>query len=107
MVTLWNLLRDFFVEYIFGGINSVGIMFKGRIGALVTFDGTSTTSINPASSTDLLLNVGTFGGKDYAVSLGDWLSTSCTVVTLVAFVIILFLLLKWLFKVISGFILLK
>ena len=107
MVTIWNLLRDFFVEYIFGGTNSNGYIRKCRIGSLNIFDGSTVTNVNPGSNTDVYFEVGSFGGNTYGLNMGDWLSTTATIITLIVFVAILFLFLKWLFKVISGFILLK
>lgn len=102
-MAIWNLLRDFFVQYIFGGKTSTGLSFAGVLG--YDLNGQSRTTSNT------VVNMGdsfaTSGGQPFNLSIGDYLSTTATIITLVVFVGILFLFLKWLFKVISGFILLK
>lgn len=96
-MAIWNLLRDFFVQYIFGGYTSTGENFKGVIGF-------QQNTQNIYVSVDNILDA---SGNVAKLTVGDYLSTTATIITLVVFVGILFLFLKWLFKVISGFILLK
>lgn len=96
-MAIWNLLRDFFVQYIFGGYTSTGEIYSGVIGSQQNTQNIFVAADNIVDSSGNVVNL----------SIGDYLSTTATIITLVVFVGILFLFLKWLFKVISGFILLK
>lgn len=88
-MAIWNMIRDFLVQYIFGGVTSNGDTFTGVVG-----DNLDTSNVS-------------FEIGNNTINMGDWLSTTTTIIILCIFVIILFLLLKWLFKTISGLILLK
>lgn len=106
-MTLWNLIRDFFVEHIFGGWTSSGDLIDSNIVGRV-FD-------NNGSSTDMALsgsyyipvgfgivdNEGTYAGS-LNMTLGDWLSTTFTIITLILLVIFLYIFVKWIFKLFSG-----
>lgn len=88
-MTLWTLIRDFLVQNIFGGTDSVGTEYVGDI------------SGNYNSSSFM------FEINGQSISIGDWLSTTFTIVTLVLFLVLLCILAKWLFKVVSGLFLLR
>lgn len=88
-MSLWNMLRDFLVQHIFGGTDSTGEVYENVVA------GSNSTS-------DITF---TIGGA--SVSLGDWLSTTTTIIVLILFVVLLFMLAKWLFKVVSGLVLLR
>lgn len=106
-MALWNIIRDFIVQYIFGGNTSTGQRFSGFFGS-VHIEGSSSTST--FNNVEVLVPVNMFkwsGEHINGVTVGDWLSTTTTIIVLGIFVIVLFLLLKWLFKTISGLILLK
>lgn len=106
-MALWNMIRDFIVQYIFGGNTSTGQRFSGFFGAVHIEGSSSTSTLN---NTEVLVPVDMYkwsGEHIDAVGVGDWLSTTTTIIVLAIFVVILFLLLKWLFKTISGLILLK
>lgn len=49
----------------------------------------------------------TFGNSDYSLNMAEWLSHSCTILTLILLVVCCGLFIRWIFKVISGAILLK
>lgn len=107
MVALWNIIRDFFVQYIFGGVTSANVKYDTFFGRF--FD----TDNSFYNVTNLFVPIGEMKDSNHAtttlkyMAVGDWLSTTFTIITLVIFIVILFLLLKWLFKTISGLILLK
>ena len=78
---LWNIIRDWFVQYIFGGVDSLGTTYNLPIGEhLDNFD-TITT-----------LNIG----------LGDWLSTTATIITLVLLIIMLLSLVRFVIRQVCG-----
>ena len=99
---LWDIIRDWFVQYIFGGITSTGEVYSGYIGLVArnTFDyeyagtGYFMLPINGLeANTDLLTHY---------ISMGDWLSTTSTIILLVLMCIFLFLCVRYLFRLTSG-----
>lgn len=78
---LWNIIRDWFVQYIFGGVDSLGNTHNLPLGEnLDNFDAIST------------LNIG----------MGDWLSTTATIITLVLLIIMLLSLVRFIVRQVSG-----
>lgn len=74
---LWNTVRDFYVRYLFGGTDSAGTVFNK-----VSFGSVPTTSFN--------VDVG-----DNSVSMGDWLSSTLTIITFALFVFVIVLVIRW------------
>lgn len=111
MTTLWNIIRDFFVQYIFGGQTSNGTNFNAnRLGNLYIIE-------NGSVNGNAIASTGKFGfffdnlGGNYMVGeahwfmpLGDWLSTTATIITLCAICFFLFLFVRWLFRLTAGLI---
>lgn len=106
-MTLWNLIRDFFVEHIFGGCTSSDVWFENNfIGQLndANLNGaraTTTTYMFPVSPTLIDADDNVFSYTQY-IGLGDWLSTTFTIITLILLVIFLYIFVKWIFKLFSG-----
>ena len=105
---LWNLIRDFYVQYIFGGWTSRSVaVSNGYLGYMRGVD----SSAGTGNTSNTYVPVGTLinqhGNIVTHITMGDWLSTTFTIITLIVFVCILFIFLRWLFKVVSGLILLK
>lgn len=101
-MTLWNIIRDFFVEYIFGGKTSNGQQFYSLVG-----QNFNTTSVR---NNGVFFNTGfVYGGGVEAVyiSMGDWLSTTATIITLIGICILLWLFVRWLFRLTSNLITLR
>lgn len=86
-MSLWTLIRDFFVSHFFGGYTSDGTSYIMPIGQ---YFNTQQVIVYK----DLSGNV--------SLSLGEWLSTTFTIITLVLIVFFLYLSVKWIFKLFSG-----
>ena len=89
-MTLWNIIRDWFVVYIWGGVSSEGTSYATNVVG---------TNLN---SSDFTLEIGSL-----TLNLGDWLSTTSTILCLALLVYAVILFLIWLFKFVSGLLLLK
>lgn len=105
-MTLWNIIRDFFVQYVFGGIDSSQHYFNGTLGAFMRGDN---NNVQVASITNVYVPISARGnGYEYvAMNFGDWLSTTATVITLVTILVVIAFFIRWIFKVCSNSILLK
>lgn len=97
---LWNMIRDFYVNYIFGGIDS---NYNNNASNFMIGYGKYPDGTGALKSSGIFFDI----GNGYSITIGDWLSTTATVITLVVLVLVLFLFLRWLFKVVSGLILLR
>lgn len=105
---LWDIIRDWFVQYVFGGMSSgtdgnrVFYGFLGRVGYL---SGDSVNYDIYADSANVYVPLGSTwldtGSEEpiNLISLGDWLSTTATIITLIALCLFLFLAVKWVFNV--------
>ena len=101
---LFDIIRDWFVQYIWGGVLSDGeTTFSCCIGML------NNDSINPdvafTDSTYISIGHGINGSSDSFydyIALGDWLSTTSTIIVLVLMCVFLFLCVRYLFKVGAG-----
>ena len=87
---LWDIIRDWFVEYVWGGVTSTNATYGGYIG---------TINNNLTKSNNLLLKIG-----ENSSSRGDWLSTTSTIIVLVLMCAFLFLVVRDLFRLTSGLI---
>lgn len=111
---LWDIIRDWFVQFVFGGNTSSGEEFGGSIGYGWLNSGDANIEGDPLFSSGRLgvvlsgfsdsytgyvdeANHVTSG--DLVLSLGDWLSTTATIITLIALCLFLFLAVKWVFNV--------
>lgn len=92
---LWDLIRDFFVQHIFGGCDSLGVQFSG----LVMMDGDTDelwyTSNLPIGKID-------FYGEPLYISMGDWLSTTATIISISIIVVLCCLFIKKMVSTISN-----
>ena len=113
-MTLWNIIRDFFVQYIFGGTDSLNVGYSSFVGYLFTASGNAGNQLPnyDNATTDLFfVNIGNqaisndleYQGIMY-MSIGDWLSTTFTIITLIAICFFLFLVVRWLFRLTAGLI---
>lgn len=105
-MSLWDIIRNFFVQHIFGGTDTDLISWGGFIGNLYnknTNDGIE----GYAYDLSFKLNnsyVQYFNDADLYISIGDWLSTTFTIITLIALCFFLFLVVRWLFRLTAGLI---
>lgn len=79
---LWNIIRDFFVNNVFGGTPSTGNAVALPLGG--SLDTTSTLN------------------QELPIGLGDWLSTTATIIVLCALTFALAKLVVWLVKFIGS-----
>lgn len=101
---LWDLIRDFFVQHVFGGCNSDGTYYNATLGNLVNSDDDWAGSV-----TELRYKVGQFLLPDKTViptymSLGDWLSTTATIISITIIVVLCCLFVYKIIKLIGGLI---
>ena len=87
---LWDIIRDWFVQYVWGGITSTNATFGGYIGSI---------NNDLTKSNNLMLKIG-----ENSLSLGDWLSTTSTIIVLILMCAFLFLVVRYLFRLTSGLI---
>lgn len=81
---LWDIIRDFFVEHIFGGVTSTGNIFAPTI-------------MSGKTTLDPVFNIG-----GLSISLADWLSTTATIIMLVLLLIMLLSLVRFVIRQVSG-----
>lgn len=105
-MTLWNLIRDFFVKNIFGGLLSDGETFVDGCFIGLGYHNQNLDGA-PITTSSMMVNIGNY--NDFtadiplnSLSLGDWLSTTFTIITLVLLVIFLYIFVKWIFKLFAG-----
>lgn len=109
---LWDIIRDWFVMYVFGGTASNGDAVGGMMGYGFLVKNNVSYEYDPVNTEHLgvVLNGFTdsydpiFSGAGFSetplvISVGDWLSTTATIITLVALCLFLFLAVKWVFNV--------
>ena len=123
---LWNIIRDFFVQYVFGGIDSLGYEYSNcSLGSFVDnnlsyiIDGNGNTTsastyvlFNPITKVEGDVDVLTTWNINFidynsdglliGMTIGDYLSTTFTIITLVIFFVIMCLLVRWCFRVMKG-----
>lgn len=107
-MTLWNIIRDFFVQYVFGGVTSNGQSVSGNffIGNLFAFINGSPDDIYGAGTDNIIFNINGFTDPNYDnlnslsvyMSLGDYLSTTATIIVLVVLAVVVALGIRWLFR---------
>lgn len=107
---LWDLIRDWFVQYIWGGCTSNGNFYGGFLGYL-GYDTGDVIGEDAFSTNNFTINVGGayFSGEGDILNarymnIGDWLSTTSTIIVLVALVIFFFFIIRYLFRLTSGLI---
>lgn len=111
-MTLWNIIRDFFVHYVFGGLSSDGRFFGSNVGFAAFWDSEGAAGSQEGISTEFFgLPIGNtyYYDFDYVrstyLSMGDWLSTTATIIVLVGLFIAITLLIislfKWIVRLVS------
>ena len=101
-MVLWDIIRDFFVQFIFGGIDSLGEIYGGVVcSTYVSEPGIGDLppieEYQPLYGEEFSFNIG-----DYQVSLGDWLSTTATIICLIGFCFIIYCFIRYLFRLSAG-----
>lgn len=104
-MNLWNIIRDWFVEYVFGGTNYNGEIFSGQLGRFGYLNGEDYKYDIVSNNSDIYVPLGANffdAGSETTlnlISFGDWLSSTATLIVLIALCLFLFLAVKWVFNV--------
>lgn len=93
---LWDLIRDFFVKQIFGGVDSDLEVHSCLVGL--------TAGNNDIYTDSFYFNLGSHGNIQYDISLGDWLSTTATAISITIIVVLCCLFVYKIIKLIGGLI---
>lgn len=99
---IWDIIRDWFVMNIWGGYTSAGVLYNCHVGNLQTYINGENDDGWLGSLNDILFHVGKFGNTDIVMSLSDWLSTTSTIIVLVAVCVGLFFLVRYFFRMFAG-----
>lgn len=106
---LFTIIRDFFVQHVWGGTDSHFEVFNSFIGSLVN----DTYEFDKGYLSQFYVPVGknivdAVGNKTNCyMAIGDWLSTTSTIITLVVILVCIAFFIRWIFKVCSNAILLR
>lgn len=115
-MSLWNLIRDWFVQYIWGGALSNGdIIYSNVIGNayIYNYDEGSYNDLMVTSwdyfsfKTPFDIVDGEIHYSTFVISFGDWLSTTSTIIVLILLLIAFGYLIVNLFKMFSNIFSLK
>lgn len=103
-MSLWNIIRDWFVVYIWGGVSSNSATYTSNfVGRMWDVEQQQRSGI---STLTYFVNVGGFNdnteGLNVYISLGDWLSTTSTIIVLTLLCIVFGLMVRWLFRLTAG-----
>lgn len=102
---LWDLIRDFFVQHVFGGVDSTGTPFL-TTGGYLTFiiNGEIDDQYN-GSLGDIVYKI---GGDSYTgdinMSMADWLSTTATAIAITIIVALCCLFIYKIIRLVGGLI---
>lgn len=93
---LWDLIRDFFVQHVFGGSLSDGeTFFDHFLGVDLNSGGIVTLGYQVGLDDDL---------HPVYLTLGDWLSTTATIISITIIVVLCCLFVYKIIKLIGGLI---
>lgn len=106
---LWNIIRDFLVQYITGGYDSNGISYSASVGRIDSYRNGAFDEI-VSNNEELIYKVSTFtdsGLCERYLNLSDWLATTITAIIMCLLVVFAVWLIRWIFKAVSSAFLLK
>ena len=105
---IWDIIRDWFVQYIFGGASSNGDFYSG--GMVGSFWSTGNGDAN-ANLGEYYIPISGYcdsiPGQVNYIALSDWLSTTATLIVIIAVCFGLFMLVRYFFRLFSGLLTLK
>lgn len=104
---LWDIIRDFIVEHLTGGVTSSGNFYYCTLANTDIFVNGVYDSTEPLDSSTPFINLEGVGNISYGFGLGDWLATTITAVIIVLLVVFAVWLVRWIFKAVSSAFLLK
>ena len=89
-MSLWDLIRDFFVQHVFGGTTYDGFSYDFNIGGGLF-------------TSDLLFTING-GQNEVYLSIGDWLSTTATIISITIIVVLCAMFIYKIVKLVGGLI---
>ena len=100
---IWDIIRDWFVMNIWGGMTSSYQYYEPKLGYAFSSNGETTLNTNSAlvKIGFAFRNNGTIV-EDVYMPLGDWLSTTSTIIILIAISIGLYFLTRYFFRMFAG-----
>lgn len=108
---LWDLIREFFVVHVFGGTlqSDNGIQYyNGAIGQLTNGSPNGDANYYNANLTNVMMPLKVFSsdGEEILnyISLGDWLSTSATIISITIIVVLCCMFVYKIIRLIGGLI---
>ena len=111
---LWDIIRDWFVQNIFGGMDSQGIVHSIFIGQGFNVADADTEFMYGDSFYPYGAGYNEYSGYSFpwwdgdnfgpvtGLSLSDWLSTTATIIVLAVGCFLAFAFIAWLFKKVGG-----
>lgn len=101
---LFDIIRDWFVMYIWGGFTSLGEPFSCSIGLLRYSDLWEGESSNLNDVSFRISNGFNSDGSEFLtyIGLGDWLSTTSTIIVMILLCVVFGLMVRWLFRLTAG-----
>ena len=101
MLVLWDIIRDWFVQFVWGGLDSTGELYTGVIGGGEWVDGIGQLPgyYEFYDTQSLTFQIGNIN-----ISLGDWLSTTSTIIVLALMCLFFYLMIRYMFRLTSGLI---
>lgn len=105
-MNLFTIIRDWYVQYVWGGCLSSGNQVNTGYFGRVIYG--STEERIPFSALFVKVD-GYFTGKGefQYMHIGDWLSTTSTIITMIVMLICFAYFIRWIFKVSSNMLLLR
>lgn len=93
---IWDIIRDWFVMNIFGGMTSTGNEYSVGIG----YVGTDDLYFQYGNETTFNIGKGIYNVQ--YITFSDWLSTTATLIVLIAICVALFFLVRYFFRMFAG-----
>lgn len=98
---LWDAIRDFFVQHIFGGYSSNDVLYSTLLGRTYDFEAEEAYD---SYLNDFAFTFNDSYGAKLSLGLADWLSTTATIITITIIVILCALFVYKIIKLIGGLI---
>ena len=99
---LWDIIRDWFVMNIWGGVTSNGDSYNTVVGNLTSYFDGEWEDGWVANNTDVRFLIFSEPNRLVYIDFSDWLSTTSTIIVLVAISIVLYFLVRYFFRMFAG-----
>lgn len=99
---IWDIIRDWFVMNIWGGTTSTNDSYLTSLGAGNVYINGVLDESGFYTMQDYQIYVGGAHDTTFSISLADWLSTTSTIIILVAVSVGLYFLTRYFFRMFAG-----